>query len=287
MGKAMNIVLGTSLGISIFIGVCTHQINQTSLRKRETKISELEKQLNADSIAEYERFLKMSAILRDTSNFYSDSLKKTSYFYNQGKIENKKLSEKVKSLSYALNDRNKKIQEKYSNLEKEYNALRNNDERLTRDYNILISENSNLKEKNSGLEKNFNKIKEDFEKEKNKNSELAKIKEEISLDVRNQNFFRNWKTIAPKFFGISGKFIIFKDNDPKEMEAFAKYSSGRLIPLKKLDDFDRISSFYLPEDFLLSNKEDLIIYATDKDGNNSKENKIYISKGIISKIKID
>src|SRR3989344_6248810 len=273
MGKTANIALGSLVGISILVGWCTTNLKQNVIKKQETRIDSLEKQINKDSIEDDERDLNLSKLSRDSSIFYSDSLKKISDLYSKSLLENKKLSYKIKDVFYNIkkteNLENKKSQERYGSLKNEYLIL-------GKDYEALKNDAAFLKEKNTGLEKNYNLLKEDYKKEQQKNAELiSKNKDETQFNIKNQNFFKNWKSISPKFFGVSGKFISFKDNDPKKMEAFAAYESGRIIPLKKLDDFDKCSGFYLPE--INFREGQLIVYAIDKDGNKSKEQILYIS----------
>ena len=69
------------------------------------------------------------------------------------------------------------------------------------------------------------------------------------------------------------------------MEAFAKYESGRLIPLEKLEESDKYSSFYLP--YIDFSEGTIIVYAIDKDKNQSKEYPIYFYGGNVSKKKIE
>lgn len=277
MGKGTNIFLASLLGISIFVGVCNEKRNKNKVNKQEIKISELETKIENDSIANSKIYLKLSSLLKDTSIFYSDSLGKVLNLYNLTLSKNEKFNEIIKKLSYASkkteNLENKKFQEKYKNLENNYNFL-------TNDYDTLKTNNINLREKYANLEKKFNK--KLVEQEINSPSTNKK---EISFNVKNQSLFRNWKSIPPKLFSVGKESISFKDNNPQNMEAFAKYESGRLIPLKKLEESDKCSSFYLPPiDF---DKGSLVVYAIDKDGNQSKKHFIYISDNTISKKKIE
>ena len=100
MGKTANIALGSLVGISILVGWCTTNLKQNVIKKQETRIDSLEKQINKDSIEDDERDLNLSKLSRDSSIFYSDSLKKISDLYSKSLLENKKLSYKIKDLFY-------------------------------------------------------------------------------------------------------------------------------------------------------------------------------------------
>ncbi|MBI2057292.1 hypothetical protein HYT91_03490 [Candidatus Pacearchaeota archaeon] len=262
MGKLENTLLVFSLIGLGFLGLCNYK-KQNTISEQQTKITGLDSALRNYGV----KILTLSEKLKDTTAFYSDSLGKIGEVYKQVLLENENSNKKIAELSKKL--KNIKFNE---GIEKKYKILVN---------------------KHDSLEKKFSEIKRVYEKEMSQkiiereiNSYLSdEENKKISFNVKDKSFFSNWKFIPPRLFGIGGESISFKDNDPKDMEAFAKYESGRLIPLKKLDDSDKCSSFHLP--YIDFQKGTIIVYAIDKDGNKSKENKIYISGGVISKKKFE
>ena len=276
MSKIRNVLLGASLAGLCLLGWCNRKGNIT-INEQKDKITGLEIKVDA--------YLGFFGMLNAKTVLYSDSVHKLSNLYNKNLLENDKLNKKVNELSKRTNGDNslKGLREKYNSLSKRYNNLENS-------YEPLLKE----KDKFYGL----------YQKEISKNKELTSLlgknsvsTEKIYLNVqqskettkkynaKNENLFRNWKSITPRFFSVGEESISFKDNSPEDMEAFARYESGRLIPLKKIEDSDKCSSFYLP--YIDFNKGTIFVYAIDKDGNTSKEYSVYILDGIVSKKKID
>ena len=271
MRKATNILLTGLLGISIFAGVCNYKSKKT-ITWQKTRITGLETKIKKDFISNLRKDSAFSKLLDDTTIFYSDSLMKISNLYNKNILENKKLNKKVSELSNKLKRNNfiKGLDKKYNFLAHDYDSLKNEKDKLFAFYQKEISKNQELT--NLALEKGISS--ENYRNSSSKNK----------FNVKNQNFFRSWKSIPPKLFSIGKESISFKDNDSEDMEAFARYESGRLIPLKKLDDSDKCSSFYLP--YIDFSKGTIIVYAIDKDKNQSKEYPIYFYGGNVSKNKI-
>ena len=262
MGKAINTLFGISLLGLIAFGVCNKK-GQNTISEQEKKITGLEKALkNYGS-----KILTLTEQLKDTAVFYSDSLGKIGEVYKQVLLEKENSNKKVAELSKKLKNvaYNKGIEKKYK---------------------VLVN-------KHDSLEKRFAEIKKISEKEMSQKIIEKEINsysgnaggKKISFDVKDKSFLHNWKFIPPRLFGIGSESISFKDNDPKGMEAFAKYESGRLVPLKKIDDSDKCSSFYLP--YIDFQEGVIIFYAIDKDENKSKEYPRYISGGGISKKKFE
>lgn len=268
MGKAANLFLGISLlGLSL-LGWCTH--------KKQEKINALETRIKNDSIADSENYLKLSNLLKDTTIFYSDSLEEILNLYKENLSENEKLNRKVSWLSKNIKKDNalEGFESKYNFLVKDYDSLKNERAKLFGLYQKEISKNQDLAGKLNNTETSYGT-------EYSQQSEKTKK----NFNVKNQNLFRSWKFIPPRLFGISGEFVSFKDNDPEKMEAFAKYKTGRLVPLKRFDVSDKFGSFYLP--YIDFPKGIITVYAVDKDGNKSKEYPVYISDDFVSKKKFE
>lgn len=262
MGKKINVLLGISLAGLCFFGWCNRK-GQNTITEQQTNITGLETKVK--------KYSEFSERLKEKLFFYSDSLGKTIRLYNGSVSENEKLNKKVSELSKRI-----KKEGRYNFLASKYDVLKNEKDKLFGLYQKEVSKNQEL---TSLLTKNS-----DFSKSKYSNSQQSKEAKK-KFNAKNQNFFRNWKSISPRLFSIGEESISFKDNDSKEMEAFARYESGRLIPLKKLEDSDKCSSFYLP--YIDFDKGTISVYAIDKDKNQSKEYSIYISGGVVSKKKFE
>ena len=262
MGKAINTLFGISLLGLIAFGVCNKK-GQNTISEQEKKITGLEKALkNYGS-----KILTLTEQLKDTAVFYSDSLGKIGEVYKQVLLEKENSNKKVAELSKKLKNvaYNKGIEKKYKILKYSYDSLEKKVNEIQRVYEKEMSQ----------------KI---IEREINSYSGNAGNKR-ISFDVKDKSLFSNWKFIPPRLFSVGKESISFKDNNPEDMEAFAKYESGRLVPLKKIDDSDKCSSFYLP--YIDFQEGVIIFYAIDKDENKSKEYPRYISGGGISKKKFE
>lgn len=257
----MNIFLAGFLGISIFAGICNN-------KKKVFNISALETKIKNDSITGSENYLKLSELLKDTAIFYSDSLGKILNLYNENLLENEKLNKKVSWLSKKIKKDNalQGLEGSYNLLIKDYDNLKNKNDKLFALYQKEISKNQGASSENYG---NY-----PFETKRN-------------FNVKNQNLFRNWKSIPPKLFSIGEESISFKDNDPKEMEAFALYhETGRLEPLKKISEGDKLTTFAYPFKFLELQEGAIDVYAIDKHKNESGKRTIYKSGGVISRKEI-
>ena len=246
----------------------------------EKSLVKAEQQIELDSIRDAKNLIgyNLLSVQLDGKNKlianYSDSLKNSSIF--QKELESKKndLEGKYSSL---LKEFNKFKKENGSNALKgaKYDSLMNEFRLLETSYANLEKERENLKKEidnQKGLEKSINQIKnlnQDEKQEKGK-----------PLEAEYKNFLQNAKFIGPKLSGINGEYITFKDNEPKGMEAFAVYESGRLILLKKLNDASKQSTFYLPS--INFKKGKIIIYAKDIDENISKKYSIFVKGKQIS-----
>lgn len=278
MGKSRNTLLACFLGISIFAGVCNYRSKKT-INWQGTKIADLETKIKKDFIANSENYLKLSNLLKDTSAFYSDSLGKISVLYNKNILEAKKLEKKVSELSKKINKNNflKGLDKKYGSLVFSYDSLKNEKDKIFAFYQKEILKNKELT--NLLLERRI----------PSENYGNSQFKSKKDFNVKNQNFFKNWKSLAPKLFSVDNESISFKDNDPENMEAFAVYPGTdpeRVEPLKKISDGDKSATFAYPEKFL--NEENCIIdvYAIDKNKNESGRRAIYKSGGVISRKEI-
>ncbi|HLD38464.1 MAG TPA: hypothetical protein VJA20_03410 [Candidatus Nanoarchaeia archaeon] len=274
MGKITNILLGASLVGLCFLGWCT--------RKGSTKINEQKETIDSleTKVEKYSGFAKQ---LKEKVFFYSDSLGKTLGLYNGSIAENEKLNKKVGELSKRTNKNNYGKDNKYSGLQGKYNSLANEYAALENEkgkvYGLYQKEISKNKELNSLLGKNSAST------EKGYSNIRQSTETKKKYNAKNENLLRNWKSISPRFFSVGEESVSFKDNSPESMEAFARYETGRLIPLKKIEDSDKCSVFYLPHiDF---HQGTIYVYAVDKDGNSSREHPVYILDGIVSKKKID
>ena len=272
MGKLSNTLIGISLLGLIFLGVCN--------KKGLNKITGLETKIKNDSIASSKDHYMLSKLLKDTTLFYSDSLKKTLNLYDKNLLESEKLNKKVSELSRKIKKHNflKGLEGNYNFLVNKYDSLKNEKDKLFVLYQKEISKNQELI---SLLTENTN-----LSGDKYSNFQQSE-KTKKNFNVKNQNFFRNWKSLAPKLFSVSEESISFKDNDPKEMEAFALYhETGRLEPLKKISEGDKLASFAYPQKFLELQEGAIDVYAIDKNKNESGRRAIYKSGGIISRKEI-
>ena len=269
MGKLSNTLIGISLLGLIFLGVCN--------KKGLNKITGLETKIKNDSIASSKDYYMLSKLLKDTTLFYSDSLGKISNLYNKNILETEKLNKKVSELSRKIKKHNflKGLEGNYNFLANKYDSLKNEKDKLFVLYQKEISKNQELT--NLVLENGIS----------SENYGSSSFKSKKNFNVKNQNFFRNWKSLAPKLFSISEESISFKDNDPKEMEAFALYhETGRLEPLKKISEGDKLASFAYPQKFLELQEGAIDVYAIDKNKNESGRRAIYKLGGIISRKEI-
>ncbi len=270
MGKTTNILLAGFLGISIFAGVCTSKSNKKIINGQKIEISALETKIKKDSIADSKNYLKLSNLLKDTAIFYSDSLEKILTLYNENLSENEKLNKKVSWLSRKIKKDNalNGLEGSYNLLIKDYDSLKNEKDKLFALYQKEVFKNKGMSSENYGS---------------------SPFKSKRNFNVKNQNFFKIWKSIPPKLFSVGNESSSFKDNDPENMEAFAVYPGTdpeRVEPLKKISDGDKSATFAYPEKFL--NEENCIIeiYAIDKNKNESGRHAIYKSGGVISRKEI-
>ena len=271
MNKIRNTLLGISLVGLCFLGWCTYKKGNTKINEQKGIITGLETKVKG-----YSGLFKK---LEKEKTFYFDSLGKTIGLYNKNLLENEKLNKKVGELSKRTNKNNyskdnfsKGLEGKYNSLADKYNALETEKGKIYGLYQKEISKNQELGKNSTSTEKIYPNIQQSKETKKKYNA-------------KNENLFRNWKSISPRFFSVGEESISFKDNSPKDMEAFARYETGRLIPLKKVEDSDKCGIFYLP--YIDFHKGTIFVYAIDKDGNTSKEYPVYILDGIVSKKKIN
>lgn len=279
MGKTTNILLGSLLGISIFIGVCNNKIKLTKFNEKENRITGLETKIQKDFLESLKKDSAFSKLLKDTTAFYSDSLGKIANLYNKNILETERLNKKVSELSKKIKKDNflKGLDKKYNFLSHSYDSLKNEKDKLFAFYQKEISKNHELT--NLLLEQGLS----------SENYGSSSFKSKRNFKVKNQNFFKNWKSLAPRLFSIGNESISYKDYAPDSMEAFAVYpetNPERVEPLKKISDGDKSANFAYPEKFL--NEENCIIevYAIDKHKNESGRRAIYKSGGIISRKEI-
>jgi len=295
MGKKIRILLGASIVGMGFLGWCTGKGN-IKINEQKEKITGLEIKANEDSL--FIGSLKDNlGSLKENIKSYSDSLDKTSNLYHQSLLENKKLNQKFGGLAKRANKDSsfEGLEEKYTSLVNKYNALKNakgNYSPLKKDeYDALKNERDTffgLYQKEISKNKELTSLlKEKGEKDASSGKEYSNSQSsketKKKYNAKNQNLFRNWEFLSPKLFSVGEESVSFKDNDPKDMEAFAIYNTGRLIPLKKLEETDKCSSFYFP--YIDFDKGTIAVYAIDKHKNKSSEYTIHISGGVVSKKK--
>ena len=277
MIKLTQILLGTAIvGLCAF-GWCGIKGNIKISEQKET-VYGLGNKIKRDSV--------FSEKLKKSMFFYADSLAKTRGLYKRSVAENEKLNKKNNELFKIIKKDNflKGLEGKYNLLSNRYNVLKNEKDNLANKYDVLKNEKDKLSvlytQALASSSKNISVP------SKNEYSNIPQYKEtKKKFDPKNQNFFRDWKSISPKLFSIGEESVSFKDNNSKGMEAFAKYETGRLVPLQKIEDSDKSSSFYLP--YIDFEKGTIFVYAIDKDGNTSKEYSVYILDGIVSKNKFE
>lgn len=271
MGKTINFLFTGLLGISIFAGWCNYRGKKT-INLQSTKITGLETKIERDSIANHKKDSAFSELLKDTTAFYSDSLIKISEAYNKNVLETKKLEKKVKELTGKIKKEKfmKGLEKKYGSLAFSYDSLKNEKDKISALYQKEISKNIEQGASSENYGNSSSKFKRNFK-------------------VKNKNFFKNWKSLAPRLFSVGNESISYSDNDSEGMEAFAVYpetNPERVEPLKKISDGDRSATFAYPEKFL--NEENCVIeiYAIDKNKNESRRRAIYKSGGVISRKEI-
>lgn len=283
MGKKTNVLLGIALAGLIALGWCNNK-GKKIIDEKEIKIDSLETKIKDVLTIGHKKDLtlyKLSKSLMDTTAFYSDSLKKTLFLYNNFKSETKSFRNNYFGLLNKLNKIEKEKRELLTQL-KNYDSQKQKEiEKKDGEYSILgnkYNELLNLYEKKSAekvIEKEINA----YSRETNKRS----------FNIKNQNIFRNWKSLAPKLFSVGEESIIFKDNAPESMEAFAIYPETdpkRIEPLKKISGGDKSSNFAYPKKFLDEENCIIEVYAIDKHKNESGRRTIYKSGGVISRKEI-
>lgn len=278
MGKITNILLTGLLGISIFAGVCNYKSKKT-ITWQKTRITGLENKIKKDWVISYRKDSAFSKLLKDTTAFYSDSLGKIANLYNKNILETEKLNKKVSELSKKIKKNNflKGLDKKYPSLAFSYDSLKNEKDKLFAFYQKEISKNQELT--NSLLEQGIS----------SENYGSSSFKSKRNFKVKNQNFFKNWKSLAPRLFSVGNESISYKDYAPDSMEAFAIYpetNPERLEPLKKISEGDRSATFAYPEKFEKEENCIIEVYAIDKHKNKSGKHTIYKSGGIISRKEI-
>ncbi len=278
MGKTTNILLAGFIIFSGLVGVCNYRGKKT-INLQSTKITGLETKIERDSIANHKKDSAFSELLKDTTAFYSDSLIKISEAYNENILETKKLEKKVKELTGKIKKEKfmKGLEKKYGSLAFSYDSLKNEKDKLFAFYQKEISKNQELT--NLLLGQGIS----------SENYGNSSFKSKRNFKVKNRNFFKNWKSLAPRLFSVGNESLSFKDNAPDSMEAFAVYTETnpeRIEPLKKISDGDKSANFAYPEKFL--NEENCIIevYVIDKHKNKSGRYTIYKSGGVISRKEI-
>ncbi len=280
MGKTTNVLLAAGLlGISIFAGVCTSKSKKT-INWQGTKIAGLETKIKSDSIISYRKDSAFTELLKDTTLFYSDSLIKISETYNKNVLETEKLKKKVSELSKKIKKNNflAGLDKKYPSLAFSYDSLKKEKDKLFAFYQKEISKNQELT--NLLLEQGIS----------SENYGSSSFSSKRNFKVKNRNFFKNWKSLAPKLFSVGEESVSFRDNDPEGMEAFAVYPGTdpeRVEPLKKISDGDKSATFAYPKKFLEEENCIIDVYAIDINKNESGRRAIYKSGGVISRKEIN
>ncbi len=282
--------------LGLGIGWYTTSENKTKIiDTKKTKIDSLILQTKKDSVQFSELKKNKEKTLDDTVNFYSDTLETASNLYHKASSEKKELKNKY----YGLLGKTKKLKKevkKYKTLDNiqkgnliaEVDSLDNvisknmaeiNNLKENQNNEALVQKNKNLQEAYSQIKKKYNSL-----KNKKNSSSVSEKTENPAYDVReHKNIFEKiFEAKRPKLVKVGKKNIVYKDDEPRGMEAFVVNDEGKQLPLRKVDDRGIFSYSHLN----LPNGT-YAFFAVDVENNSSKKYIRYINNKIISEKPFD
>ena len=217
IGKKLGIF--TLVGFAITTGYFACQ-NQ-SLKKQKTR---LEIQVESYSI----RHADLDEKFREKNKqieIYSDSLQKMQNSNKEVELENKNLGQEKKKFEdkyYALAHQFEEFKRK--NL---LNTLKGEKyDSLMNEFQIVFADYNKIEETSKDLEEKFNKLLEMYNEaiaEKSKTGDAEKHissknqSDDFALELKYNSFFRDWKSISPRFKDLSENSVIAVDNNPEGM----------------------------------------------------------------------
>ena len=225
------------------------------------KIEQLEYQIEQDSIIHAEAVKEDSTRYAQLKESYDKKDSLVNDYEEQIKILKPKAEKSQKTINYLYSKINKLKKEK-------------------KELSIEIEEYKKLEE-------SYYELKADYQLEKDKLRSINRQKE-----IKKEKEAKKWKAASkpwnysnekhpPRYSKMNGHLVEFKENNGVNMQAYAKFRDGTIVDLKRFNQGFKGASFYLPEARFPEGS--FVIYAVDKDGNQSKEYKINALSDYVSK----